>query len=487
MKANPRASPLLGVVSFAVASQLLAIVVLKRDYFVDDAGFFFRYAEHLSLGLGYRFNPSEPPVWGASAPLWPLVISAGLLLGLDMDSSVHVASAALTLVASGLLAFTAARVGGVAAGLACALFTSIDFRFGFWATSGMETPLGHFVIALGLVSVAAARSRALLGIAAGLALVHKLDFIPFALLLLAATWLDTGRAPIRAAALAGSIAAAWYGFAWIHFGSVVPNSFLVKVLTHHPPVPPAWFAGMALTSGVRLPLLLSACIGAAACWSNRRGLVLCSGGLIAAHTAAYTLVRPAETWDWYGAPLQGPLCLLAALGLARIWALLSTTIPVRFRSAIGAASLALLAAMGVWMEFPAASFQLRSSVAMEACRVEAGRWVARHAPRDWKVMSHFGNPLYYARRFALDTTRLNRAIGPLERTDLFRVFEPEVVIELHREDLVPRSSLRPLPGYRIAHWVARSTELQSFYGVVMLRADLATPTGRAPDAGNAAR
>lgn len=472
VRPTPSRSIAVGIVLIALALQGVALAAAAPTYFVDDAGFFFRYAEHLTQGLGYRFNPNEPPVWGASAPLWPLVLSVGMRAGLAVDDSARIAAVVLTLAAVGLLTMTAMRVAGVLAALLVALLLALDFRFGFWAMSGMESPLGHFAIALGLFAIASGRVGVMLGVAMGLALVHKLDFVPFAFLLLAAAWLDTRRVSWIAISIAAGCAIAWYGFAWVHFGSVVPNSFLIKTWSSHPPVPVGWFVSMALVSGIRLPLSLLAIFGAATSWSARRGLVFCATGLVAVHAIAYTLVRPVEPWDWYGAPLQGPLCLLAALGLTHAWQWTSRGLPGQRARVAGAALLiGAVAALGLRLEQPA-YYQRVGTNASEGCRVAAGRWVAANTPAHWQVLSHFGNPLYYAHRFALDTTRLNRAIGPTDRAEMLRTYTPEVWIDFLSADITPWEAFKPDPRYRVAHVIKDHTDRQSFYSVVLVRKDL---------------
>src|ERR1700752_1805598 len=70
---------------FALFAQRLAY---QRDpYVVDDAAFFYRYAENIAAGHGWRWNIEEPPVWGASAPLWPPVVALGIKAGLSAVDS----------------------------------------------------------------------------------------------------------------------------------------------------------------------------------------------------------------------------------------------------------------------------------------------------------------------------------------------------------------------------------------------------------------
>ena len=44
------------VIALALLLQVAALLHTAPEFFVDDAGFFFRYAESIAAGEGYRFN-----------------------------------------------------------------------------------------------------------------------------------------------------------------------------------------------------------------------------------------------------------------------------------------------------------------------------------------------------------------------------------------------------------------------------------------------
>ena len=54
---------------------LIALIRYYQPFPVDDAGFYFRYADHIANGFGYRWNIDEIAPIGASATLWPPLIS----------------------------------------------------------------------------------------------------------------------------------------------------------------------------------------------------------------------------------------------------------------------------------------------------------------------------------------------------------------------------------------------------------------------------
>ncbi|HLX88067.1 MAG TPA: hypothetical protein VKR22_06385, partial [Acidimicrobiales bacterium] len=49
----------------------------------DDGAFFLRYAINMAHGHFWVWNPGHSPVWGASAPLWPLLVAGPIAAGAD--------------------------------------------------------------------------------------------------------------------------------------------------------------------------------------------------------------------------------------------------------------------------------------------------------------------------------------------------------------------------------------------------------------------
>lgn len=109
---------------------------------LDDAFISFRYSRHVASGLGFRFNPGDPPVEGFSNLLWVLVGSLVELVGLSQDVWLPL----LSVVCGAVLVYRVMRVAegpGVripapfswVAGAFLALFPP----FAVWSTSGLET------------------------------------------------------------------------------------------------------------------------------------------------------------------------------------------------------------------------------------------------------------------------------------------------------------------------------------------------------------
>jgi arabinofuranosyltransferase len=132
----------------------LALCWLLRGFTTDDAWISVRYAENLAAGYGFVWNPGGPRVEGASNPL---LVAVEALVS-----------------AAGWSAPGAARVLGVAGGLACvvlvyvmgrpvvgeyaariaSLLTACSAPFALWAVGGLETLLVALAVTVGTLEVA---------------------------------------------------------------------------------------------------------------------------------------------------------------------------------------------------------------------------------------------------------------------------------------------------------------------------------------------
>ncbi len=460
-------------VTVTLIAQAIGLVAARTVYFMDDAPFFFRYAEHIAQGYGYRWNVGESPIWGASAPLWPLLLAGLVRLGVGVETAAIWLGAALTLAASTLLAVTALRLIGMTGALAYVVFSATNFKFCFWATQGMETPLSYLLVALGLAGLCWKRPAVPASVVAGLSLVHKLDFAPFGVLVLVGAWIRTRRFPWYALGVSLGMGALWYGFALSHFGSPIPNALMTKLQATYGGVAWHWFLTVALLDGGRKILLLCAMLSVPALWPQKQ-LLAVGWGLIAILTAGYTISPPAEAFEWYAMPIQPALCFLAAAGtsfalrrvtnaaslsasrlvVAHVFAL------VAIGAACGLEERRVTAATKRWVDH------------VEQDRSNAGRWVAHHTPADATVLTGFGNVAYYGQRYVYDRSYLNRprpAGGGTE--DFVGRFRPDVIVECYHNSGIPPLGARPTAGYRVARVFDVSHRLGGidFYVVVMLR------------------
>lgn len=445
-----------------IAAQIVCLWRNRTPILEDDVLFFLRYVDNLANGHGYRFNVGEPPVCGASAPLWPLLVVPFKWSGLSSEHALLVLSVVLSLGATILLGWVMQRRFGPLGVLALIPALVVSHRYSTWATSGMESPLTFLLVAGALAVASGLGSWLSMGVVAGLCLVHKLDLAPLGLVLLggAFTW---RRAEFwRAAALAGAIAAAWFTFATLYFGVPLPNSFFTKLSATYGEMERSWFVETAFLGGGNLPRSLLAVIGAFAL--RRAPFVACvAAAQVLVPTVGYTYHPPREPFAWYVAAISPALGLLAGSGIVFL-------LRVHRGPAVAPAhaALSLLVVLGLsgWLEHldrPLVVGWHRYLIACQLPMKQAGLWVDEHVPEDARVATGWGNPAYYSRRFVYDWTFLNRRRGPTT-PDPVAEFHPEVVVA---HAMKPYADYRPPRSYHVAKVFEGGGKRPSFVAVLL--------------------
>ncbi|WP_437878653.1 hypothetical protein [Sorangium sp. So ce513] len=169
------------LVALAGALSALIPALALFGFTVDDALITARYAHHLALGLGYRFNAAGPVTDGVTPLGWAFVLApfaaGGPLAALAAAKAMGVAAWTL---AAGALALAVDRSSGRPARFAALLLVPASAPLGAWSAAGMETGV---VAALGALAVALpALGCALAGAAcAGIAAALRPELLPFAL------------------------------------------------------------------------------------------------------------------------------------------------------------------------------------------------------------------------------------------------------------------------------------------------------------------
>jgi len=322
------------------------------------------------------------------------------------------------------------RVGFVA-GLVFVVFTATSSQLTYWVGSGLETPLSILLLALALYSVLGTDRLWVLGLAAGLLMIHKLDMIPVGGLVLLAGFVRDKRFPVKAVAVAFSLAAVWYLFAWWYFGAPVPNSFITKALHQRNIVPIIdwrWFGQFVLMSGIG-KFMSMFLIGLWFADRSLRPTLLVFGGLLLTHLAAYTIKHPVEPYGWYGMGALTSLALLASLGMhSFLLAVFRSVAPSRRTVYSIAASLGIMAVVVLLAYHKEKEFSLGFQAwgaYYEKDRADAGRWVEKNTPADFVVMAGHGNPAYFSKRNVIDSSYLNRRF---ERANALEKYRPEIFI-----------------------------------------------------------
>lgn len=223
---------------FAVAVSLAIIAaalwLFARDHWggvYDDAFIYLRYVKNLQAGCGLRFNCSDPPVEGFTAPLYLAILWLGGLVTrqlIDLGQIVCTASLAIAL---GLAAIAAAVIGRdhprarlpavLAVATACVL--ALDHFVLLNAITGMETALG--AAAVTAVALAALTERRWLLIAAvGAGLLVRPECLVFVAALPLVPALRKPSYLVTAVAVVAALALARYAI----FDALAPNTYYAK-------------------------------------------------------------------------------------------------------------------------------------------------------------------------------------------------------------------------------------------------------------------
>lgn len=444
----------------ALAVLLVAMHGRMGPELADDGAFFLRYAENMVHGEFWAWNLGEAPVWGASAPLFPLAVALAIKLGLAPMTAMVATGLALSSAALSAIGLLLARRFGIVAGGAFVALAAFDSGAMYYAGSGLETPMTFVVLAFALWALLDGRSGWVVGLAAALLMINKLDLVPTGGLLLFAAWVRDRRFPAQAVVVAAVVAALWYGFAWFHFGAPVPNSFLTK-LVHQADIPRSidwrWFGTLVFASGARTWLAASLLLLPLSRHRLAPVVILLVGTLVV-QTIAYTIKYPFEPYNWYGMPAVLCLLVLAAIALQGVADRVALLLP---RFGAPAKLLVALAVLGVMVHVNAeaerrvTAFNIEFTALYERDRADAGRWVAEHTPESFRVFTMWGNPAYHSQRHVFDGSYLNR---PVDHPDLVAAFRPEVLIMQNN----PGSTLQA-PVF-VNHWDRGYTLVKAFDG-----------------------
>lgn len=212
---------------------LFAVVLLRTAWISDDALITLRTVRNLLDGDGLRWNVVER-VQTFSHPLWMGLLAAASFVTREFYLTALLVGSATTLGALWVMVRSAAS--SVAAALAlCACIASSAFVD--YATSGLENPLTHLALAA-LVWLHTPRGRdrdpatwhRLLGLAAGLAMLNRLDaLLLFAPALGLAVWRARSVQALRDLGLGFMPLALWESFALIYYGFPFPNTAYAKL------------------------------------------------------------------------------------------------------------------------------------------------------------------------------------------------------------------------------------------------------------------
>ncbi len=227
----------LAALSIALYTIVVRLLIWRGSGFAgEDAYITMRYAENLAQGHGFVFNLGER-VQGSTTPLGTMLVALGIVAGFDAMAF----SRTLGILADGITAFVIARwlarpaYDAKWAGLGAALLWALDRAAHEVAVSGMETPLVTLAGVLGFWGVLE-RRPALLAVSVATLLLLRIDTLPLVLILMCCALLRGVRFSPFNWALLCIPPLAWTIFAWVYFGSPIPNSLRAKLWAY----PPSW-------------------------------------------------------------------------------------------------------------------------------------------------------------------------------------------------------------------------------------------------------
>lgn len=318
------------VVALATVLGLVIAVRSRPAVLYDDAAVTLRYAARIADGQGWTYNPGDRTN-GSSAPLYTMALALFDVVGVNLVTAARLIGTAAFAASFGLVAYLGTRIVGIGAGiLATGILASwVDFHT--QALGGTEAALAA---ALGLGAIAALREEreVLAAVLLGLALVNNVDAGLLVVAVAIAHAVVLRRPPWRLVGIAAAVAAPWFVFATLSFGSPLPRS-LTQRLSGSPAVPDtdvpvSWMLDSIRDQQMLLALVLGLAGLAIVPWVRQRSPRAATAltAVVAwaiLHGLAYSVVDLGEPSPWYPAVLYpclavGAGCLLgAAVAAAR--------------------------------------------------------------------------------------------------------------------------------------------------------------------------
>lgn len=358
---------------------------------IDDAFITFRYAENLSTGVGFVYNPGEA-VLGTSTPLFTLLIASSVRAGLSPESVSYAIGVLGDLLVILSLFYVSQKEGRFFAGAFSGLWFAVCGPLVLAAVSGMETEIYAGLVMSSFAAYDSGRRSGAWLLAAAVALLR-----PEGLLLLVAFFLSGLRRrelEWRGWIFAGIPVGAWGFFSSAYFGSPIPQSVVAKLavypqypdLLHNtsemllglgrPLIAVTEFAAaiplMATGSGVPIPLflLLPALLFVVilGIWSirNTRLDSLAAWFIL---DFGFFAIPNRYLFPWYSLPLQSAFYFLFLAGVGSLVAHLSARIQLasRILLSVGGVGVALWLSVVLGMDVNTQRLELSRREEVYAC------------------------------------------------------------------------------------------------------------------------
>jgi hypothetical protein len=380
-----RASPLLvGAIAVGLAARIVFWAVTDRR--LDDALITIKFDKNLADGFGLVHNLGDGHVQGFTSALSVLVPLPGELVAPGGGMFLIRVVSLVAFVFAAVYAYRIAReleLGPWPTGLVL-VYLALDQNQVLFGVAGMETQIAVAVL-LGGIYYVLIKDYVKSGVALGLALLARPDFVlwvaPASLFLL----IHNPRRALRAGLISAAVLAPWVIFATVYYGSPIPNTIAAKELSFGPSLPsithlggwidflghqfsvhvhdwrtfaPFYEAAFAMHAPLSYGLLKAiavlvavlAIVGALA--TCNRPSWLPAIALVALFVLYKVVFLTVGYFEWYGPPALAVLILLAAAGLDRIAVWLAAASRSRISSAQAAAVPAVLLAVVYALPLP---------------------------------------------------------------------------------------------------------------------------------------
>lgn len=329
------------IVFSAMAVAFRVTFWLETHRVFDDAMIALQHAENAAQGLGLTHHASEPRTQGFSSPLGVLTLLAGEVVQQGAGlTSMRLASLAGVVLALMYLAALAAhtRLAWPFAALVMGYITMEHHQI-LYGMAGMETQLSTAVLLMSIYYAVTAQPIRL-GIALGLCLLTRPDYIFWVIIACVAAVIRDWRASLKTVGASAAVYGPWFLFAWIYYGSPIPNTVVAKGLAF-----PQWWLEPGLTwldfkrnvvertlatfsmlapswnaypfpgyRSITLIVLAAAILGAASALKKDRRSLLLLVAVWGVYTAYAVFLVPYRC-PYYLVPLMATTVLLGAYGL----------------------------------------------------------------------------------------------------------------------------------------------------------------------------
>jgi len=297
---------------------IVILFIAFNRWAYDDPFISYRYAENLTRGLGFVYNPGVR-ILSTTTPLFAVILALAGFVSPDLHI-VAVGIGIISLALGGFFIFDLARTfhTPIVGWTGILLYPTFPLVV---STLGSETPL-YLALCLGSFAFYARKNLLATGILGVLATLTR----PDGLLVLGIMGMDyllrsRKSIPWKPILISSAVLIAWVVFAWVYFGSPIPVTLAAKQQQGSMAISESFFRGLrTVTAGYSSWLYITEAVLAIlgvmfAIWKKR----LWIGVLIwpVVYFVAYSILGVSR-YFWYYAPLIPGFIIAVGLGLTAL-------------------------------------------------------------------------------------------------------------------------------------------------------------------------